>query len=203
MPPSRPYDYPILLNDTFVPNIGKIYPLSPDEQKATDDFIEENLRTGKIRPFSSLQASSFFYVGKKDSGLWTLPRLSIFQWRHHQRCIPTTSYLQPHQYGQRCHHFYKIQYLIQIQQYLDQRGRSMEGHLHYIERIIQTNCHVFWTIQLPCHIPEIHEWLVQRYDSWRMANCLYGWYADHCIWWRNKFQMNKESLSENLTSTSN
>ena len=68
MPPNRPYDHPILLDETFVPKIGEVYPLSPDEQKATDDFIEENLRMGKIRP-SSPQASSFFYVGKKDSGL--------------------------------------------------------------------------------------------------------------------------------------
>ena len=69
MPPSRPYDHPILLDKTFVPKIGKVYPLSPDKQKATNNFIEENLRTGKIRPSSSPQASSFFYVGKKDSGL--------------------------------------------------------------------------------------------------------------------------------------
>ena len=69
MPPSRAYDHPILLDETFVPKISKVYPLSPDEQKATDDFIEENLRTGKIRPSSSPQASSFFYIGKKDSGL--------------------------------------------------------------------------------------------------------------------------------------
>ena len=69
MPPSRPYNHPILLDETFVPKIGKVYPLSPDEQKATDNFIEENLKTGKIRPFSSPQASLFFYVGKKDSGV--------------------------------------------------------------------------------------------------------------------------------------
>ena len=69
MPPSRPYNHPILLDETFVPKIGKVYPLSPDKQKATDNFIEENLKTGKIRPFSSPQASSFFYVGKKDSGV--------------------------------------------------------------------------------------------------------------------------------------
>ena len=68
MPPSGPYDHPILLDETFVPKIGKVYLLSPDEWKATDDFIEEKLQTGKIRP-SSPQASSFFYVGKKDSGL--------------------------------------------------------------------------------------------------------------------------------------
>ena len=69
MPPSRPYDHPILLDKNFIPRIRKVYPLYPNKQKAIDDFIEENLKTGKIRPSSSPQASSFFYVGKKDSGL--------------------------------------------------------------------------------------------------------------------------------------
>lgn len=48
MPPSRPYDHPILFDESFVPKIGKIYPLSPDKQKAMDNFIEENPQTGKI-----------------------------------------------------------------------------------------------------------------------------------------------------------
>ena len=69
MPPSRPYDHPILLDETLIPKIGKVYPLSLDEQKATNDFIEENLQTRKIRPSSSPQALSFFYMGKKDFGL--------------------------------------------------------------------------------------------------------------------------------------
>lgn len=69
MPPSWPYDHLILLNESFIPKISKVYPLSPDEQKATDDFIEENLQTGKIRPSSSPQASSFFYARKKNSSL--------------------------------------------------------------------------------------------------------------------------------------
>ena len=69
MPPSRPYDHPILLDETLIPKIGKVYPLSLDEQKATSDFIEENLQTRKIRPSSSPQALSFFYMGKKDFGL--------------------------------------------------------------------------------------------------------------------------------------
>ena len=69
MPPSHPYDHPIVLDDSFIPKIEKIYLLSPDKQKATDDFIEENLKTRKIRPSTSPQASPFFYIGKKDAGL--------------------------------------------------------------------------------------------------------------------------------------
>ena len=52
-----------------MPKIGKIYPLSPNEKKATEDFLEENLATGKIRPSNSPQASPFFFVKKKDGKL--------------------------------------------------------------------------------------------------------------------------------------
>jgi hypothetical protein len=46
--PSCPYNHAIYLDETFVPQIGKIYPLSPDEQKATEDFLKENLHSRKI-----------------------------------------------------------------------------------------------------------------------------------------------------------
>ena len=52
-----------------MPKIGKIYPLSPDEKKATKDFLDDNLATGKIHPFNSPQASPFFFVKKKDGKL--------------------------------------------------------------------------------------------------------------------------------------
>ena len=69
MPPRRAYDHPIKLDETFKPRVGKVYPLFPDEQKATDDFVEENFKNGKIQPSMSPQASLFFYVGKKDEGI--------------------------------------------------------------------------------------------------------------------------------------
>ena len=52
-----------------MPKIGKIYPLSPDKKKATEDFLEENLAAGKIHPSNSPQASPFFFVKKKDGKL--------------------------------------------------------------------------------------------------------------------------------------
>jgi hypothetical protein len=69
LPPSRPYDHAISLNDTFISKIGKVYPLSPDKQKATEAFLEENLCSGKIRPSKSPQASWFFFLKKKDGKL--------------------------------------------------------------------------------------------------------------------------------------
>ena len=69
IPPSRPYDHEINLTDSFTPKVGKLYPLSPDERLATEEFLDENLRSGKIRPSNSPQAAPFFFVKKKDGGL--------------------------------------------------------------------------------------------------------------------------------------
>ena len=53
VPPSWLYNHEINLDETFVPKIGKIYPLSPDEKKAMEDFLKENLASGKICPSNS------------------------------------------------------------------------------------------------------------------------------------------------------
>ena len=53
VPPSQPYNHEINLDETFVPKIGKIYPLSPDEKKAMEDFLKENLASRKICPSNS------------------------------------------------------------------------------------------------------------------------------------------------------
>ena len=40
-----------------------------DEQKALDEFLEENLKSGQICPSNSPMASPFFFVKKKDGAL--------------------------------------------------------------------------------------------------------------------------------------
>ncbi|XDV15206.1 hypothetical protein PO909_015336 [Leuciscus waleckii] len=68
LPPHRPWDCAIdLLPGATLPH-GKVYPLSIPEQKAMEEYVEEALRQGYIRPSTSPAASSFF-VGKKDGGL--------------------------------------------------------------------------------------------------------------------------------------
>src|SRR3954465_646745 len=47
----------------------KIYPLSLEEQKQLDEFLKENLESGRIRPSKSPMASPFFFVKKKDGKL--------------------------------------------------------------------------------------------------------------------------------------
>ncbi len=83
LPPHRPWDCVIdLLSGEPVPK-GKIYPLSLPEQKAMEEYIEEALIQGYIRPSTSPAASSFFFVAKKDGGLrpcidyWALNNITI------------------------------------------------------------------------------------------------------------------------------
>ena len=69
MPPSRPWDHAIELKPGLKPFAGKIYNLSPDEQKQLEVFLDENLKSGRIRPSKSPMASPFFFIKKKSGEL--------------------------------------------------------------------------------------------------------------------------------------
>src|ERR1700683_475967 len=69
LPERRPWDHAIDLTPGSKPVDCKTYPLSPKEQQSLHEFIEENLRTGRIRPSKSPMASPFFFVKKKDGTL--------------------------------------------------------------------------------------------------------------------------------------
>jgi len=68
-PPTRGEgDHKIVLMDTAPTRFNcKVYPLSRDEQKAEDQFIDENLAKGYIIPSDSPYGFSTFMVPKKDS----------------------------------------------------------------------------------------------------------------------------------------
>jgi len=44
MPTSKVWDYTIDLKETFVPQKGRIYPLSKDEREEVQNFVEDQLR---------------------------------------------------------------------------------------------------------------------------------------------------------------
>ena len=69
LPPHCPFDHTIELKDSFIPKIAKVYPLNPAEKEACKTFIDEHLKTGRILPSKSPQASPFFFVPKKDGTL--------------------------------------------------------------------------------------------------------------------------------------
>ena len=69
LPPRRLFDHGIDLKETFVPRVAKSFPMNPKELEACREFIDENLKAGKIWKSQSPQVSPFFFVQKKDGGL--------------------------------------------------------------------------------------------------------------------------------------
>ena len=69
LPSHCPYDHVIDLKPSFTLKIAKIYSLNPQEMEMCKAFVEENLKTGRIVPSKSPQASPFFFVPKKDGTL--------------------------------------------------------------------------------------------------------------------------------------
>jgi len=69
LPEHRQWDHAIKLVPGSEPKSSKVYPLSLVEQKELDSFLEENLRTGRIRPSKSPMAASVFFIKKKDGSL--------------------------------------------------------------------------------------------------------------------------------------
>src|SRR5262249_13853455 len=70
LPERRPWDHAIELIPGADTNVNcKIYPLTLDEQKELDSFLQEHLKSGRIRPSKSPLASPFFFVKKKDGRL--------------------------------------------------------------------------------------------------------------------------------------
>ena len=68
--PHRPYDLKIDLVDGAVPPpISVMYSLSPTEQEALREFVDENLRLGFIRPSNSQHGAPVMFVRKKDGSL--------------------------------------------------------------------------------------------------------------------------------------
>jgi len=66
LPEHRKWDHVIELIPGAEPKSSKVYLLSPLEQVELDAFLEENLRTGRIRPSKSPIAAPVFFIKKKD-----------------------------------------------------------------------------------------------------------------------------------------
>ena len=66
MPTKKVQDHTIDLKETFKPRKGRIYPLSKNKREEVQNFVEDQLRKGYIRPLKSPQTSPVFFIGKKD-----------------------------------------------------------------------------------------------------------------------------------------
>ncbi len=70
----------------------KIYPLNPDEQKQLDEFLQEQLETGRIKPSKSPMASPFFFVKKERRKIATSTGLSKTKRNDYKKPIPSTAH---------------------------------------------------------------------------------------------------------------
>ena len=64
------WDHATDLKETFKPWKRRIYSLSKNEREEVQNFVEDQLRKGYIRPSKSPQTSLVFFVGKKDRSKW-------------------------------------------------------------------------------------------------------------------------------------
>jgi hypothetical protein len=69
-PPSREWDHTIELKKGAPDTLEcKIYPMTRDEDIALEEFLDEMVARGYIRPSKSPYASPFFFIKKKDGKL--------------------------------------------------------------------------------------------------------------------------------------
>ena len=68
MPTRKIWDYAIDLKEEFKASKARVYPLSRNEREEVQQFIQDHLRKGYIRPLKSPQTSLVFFVKKKDCG---------------------------------------------------------------------------------------------------------------------------------------
>ena len=65
----RPYDLKINLEEGSTPPLGQMYSLSQTELVALQEFIDEHLATGFIRPSRSPYGTLVLFTKKKDGSL--------------------------------------------------------------------------------------------------------------------------------------
>jgi hypothetical protein len=69
-PPTRTWDHAITLKNDAPEAINcKVYPMTRTEEEALNEFLDEQLTKGYIRPSISPYALSFFFIKKKDGKL--------------------------------------------------------------------------------------------------------------------------------------
>jgi len=69
LPESKKWDHAVELIPGEKASNCKVYPLAPTEQKELNQFLKENLETGRICRSKSPMASPVFFIKKKDGTL--------------------------------------------------------------------------------------------------------------------------------------
>ena len=69
MPPHRPYDHPIDLEANTTPPHGPIYPMSENELKVLQEYLDDMTSKGFIQSSNSPTGAPVLFVKKKDGSL--------------------------------------------------------------------------------------------------------------------------------------
>src|SRR6266516_2097470 len=68
LPPRSRWDHTIELKPKTQPKYFKIYPINQKEKTILKDYIDKNIKMGKIRKSKSEIGYPIFFVVKKDGG---------------------------------------------------------------------------------------------------------------------------------------
>jgi len=90
MPMRKIWDHAIDLKEDFKASKARVYPLSRNEREEVQQFIDDHLRKGYIRPLKSPQTSPVFFVGKKDGG-----KRMVIDYRRLNKQTVKNNYLLP------------------------------------------------------------------------------------------------------------
>ena len=66
LPPHRPYDLKINIEEGSTPPLGPIYSLSKIELEALQEFLDENIANGLIQPTRSPYGAPILFVKKRE-----------------------------------------------------------------------------------------------------------------------------------------
>ena len=90
MPMRKIWDHAIDLKEDFKASKARVYPLSRNKREEVQQFIDDHLRKGYIRPLKSPQTSPVFFVGKKDGG-----KRMVIDYRRLNKQTVKNNYLLP------------------------------------------------------------------------------------------------------------
>src|SRR5882724_11579445 len=155
LPDQKQWDHAIELVPDTRNFSTKVYPLAPVEQKQLDEFLDENLKSQRIRLSKSPMASLVF-IKKKDSSLclvqdyWKLNVVTV----KNAYPLPLIPYILNKVSEAKAKYFTKLDV---CWGYNNISKKETKGHLLDEPRPFRTSGHVLWPHKQSGHVPDDDE----------------------------------------------
>ena len=158
LPPWRDFDHAVNLKELFTPKVAKLYLLNLQELDVCREFIEENLKMGRIQPSKSPQASLFCFVKKKDGKLWPVQDNRYLNEHTIKNAYPLPLITDLINNLWQFSHFTKLMYAGGTVQYHSHQGRwQMGSHIYHSSRVVWTHSDVLQPLWIPSNLSSIPE----------------------------------------------